>query len=98
MRSGVWKGRITELLGRGQVVLQTAPLSLEFLLLQSHSLGCFYRLLPARVESTHYPGVPRSSEVTGGGEMCVAVVFKQSHTWEDVVLQNPLKPPYGNHP
>lgn len=93
MRGDVWKGRTTELLGHGQVVLQTASLSLEFLLVQPHSLGCFYRLLPARVESTHYQGVPRGYEVTGGGERFVGVVFKQSHTCDDVVLQNPLKPP-----
>lgn len=52
MRGDVWKGRTTELLGHEQVVLQIAPLSLEFLLVQSHFLGCFYRLLPAHVEST----------------------------------------------
>lgn len=94
MRGEVWRGRaITDWLGCVQVVLQMASLSPEFLLVQSHSLGCFYRLLPARGESTHYQGVPRGYEVSGGGERFVGVVFKQSHTCDDVVLQNPLKPP-----
>lgn len=61
-------------------------------------LRCFYSLLAAHVQSTHYQGVPRSYEVTRGGERFVGEVFKQSHTCDDVVLQNPLKPPYGNHP
>lgn len=94
----IWKGRTTELLGHGHVLLQTAPLSLEFLLVQSHSLDCFYSLLPAHVESTHYQGVPRSHKVTGGGERFVGGAFKQSHTCDDVILQNPFKLPYGNQP
>lgn len=93
MRGDVWRGRTTELLRHGQVVLQTSLLSLGFLLVQSHSLASFYRLLPARVESTHYQGVPRGYKVTRGGERFVGVMFKQSHTCGDVVVQNPLKSP-----
>lgn len=60
MRGYVWRGKaITEQLLDGQVLLQTASFNLEFLLVQSHFLGCFYRFLPACVESIHHHGVTR---------------------------------------
>lgn len=51
----IWSRKAnTEQLLDQQVVLQTASFNLEFLLVQLHFLGCFYRVLLARLESIRH--------------------------------------------
>lgn len=60
MRGCIWRGKAnTEQLLDEHVVLQTASFNLEFLLVQSHFLGCFYRVLLACVESIPHHGNTR---------------------------------------
>lgn len=66
MKGCVWRGKaIAEQLLDGQVVMQTLSFNLEFLLVPSHIIGCFYRFLPAGVEPLHHRGITRGH--VGGG-------------------------------
>lgn len=78
----------------GRLYCKGVSFSLEFLLVQSHFLGCFYRFLPACVESVRHPGVTRGH--VGRGLLLLRV--HRSHMHDNVVVQNPLKPPSHGKP